>query len=151
MRPPQMPRAPRGTRAATAPPGLLLRRTGLLLLEIDPVLVDEVLPLLRHAVVGEVRLNRTRRLASLAVDALIGMDIVLVLALVNAVDWAHFDAGLVLHPNAGFRDDERHESLPTTLPSALKTTEDRPSRSRNATRGERGASQSHGHRRVVED
>jgi hypothetical protein len=36
------------------------------------------------------------------------MDVVLVLALVDAIDGTDLDAGLVLHPDARLGDDERH-------------------------------------------
>src|SRR6476469_4761185 len=84
------------------------RGHGLALLEELPVLRDEVLPLLGDAVVRKDGLDRAGRLACLAVDALVGMDVVLVLALVDAVDGAHFDAGLVPHPDARLGNDERH-------------------------------------------
>ena len=71
-------------------------------------LVDERLPFLGHAVVREDRLHRAGGLAGLAVDAFVGVDVELVLALVDAVDRADFDAGLVLHPDAWLGDDERH-------------------------------------------
>src|SRR5689334_22304633 len=80
-------------------------------LEVRPILVDERLPFLGHAVVREDRLHRTRRLARLAIDAFVGMDVVLVFALVDAVDGAHLDARLVLHTDARLGDHERHEFL----------------------------------------
>src|SRR5207247_10454190 len=49
-----------------------------LLLAAVPLLVHEALPLLGRCVVGEDRLHRARRLTGLAVDALVGMDVVLV-------------------------------------------------------------------------
>src|SRR2546427_12383782 len=85
-----------------------------LLLEVDAVLLDEGGPLLRHAVVREDRLDRARRLAGLAVDALVGVDVELILPLVDAIDGTDLDAGLVLHPDAGLGDHERHAILPRT-------------------------------------
>src|SRR6185369_15879535 len=39
---------------------------------------------------------------------LVGVDVVLVLALVDAVDRADLDARLIFHTDAGLGDDERH-------------------------------------------
>src|SRR4029077_16393719 len=57
----------------------------------------EVLPLLRCVVLVEDRLDRADRLAGAAVDALVRVDVERALALVDAVDRALLDAGLVLH------------------------------------------------------
>src|SRR5689334_24812818 len=82
-------------------------------LEMRPILVDERLPLLGHAVVREDRLHGTRGFARLAIDAFVGMDVVLVFALVDAVDGAHLDARLVLHTDARLGDHERHGNPPS--------------------------------------
>jgi hypothetical protein len=50
----------------------------------------------------------TLRLAGAAIDALIRMDVELVRAFVDAVDWADVDAGAVLGVDACFGDDVRH-------------------------------------------
>ena len=47
------------------------------------------------------RLDRAHRLAGAAVDALLGVDVALALALVDAVDRAHVDARLVVDVDAG--------------------------------------------------
>src|SRR5262245_17986488 len=96
----------------------------LLLLEVLAVLGDEAVPLLGQRVVREDGLHGTRGLARLAVDALVRVDVVLVLTLVDAVDRAHLDAGLVLNADARLRDDERHDAPPTT-PWATRTDENR--------------------------
>src|SRR5262245_16167372 len=91
--------------------GRLVRR----LLEELAVLVDERVPLLGQRAVREDRHHRAGRFARLTVDALVGVDVVLVLALVDAVDRADLDARLVLHPDAGLGDDERHGLPPGWL------------------------------------
>src|SRR5438093_7758031 len=80
----------------------------LLLLEEVFVLLDERSPLLRHAVVGEDRLHRARRLACLAIDAFVGVDVVLVPPFVNAVDLANFDTRLVIYASPRLVDESRH-------------------------------------------
>src|SRR5262249_34639089 len=116
------------------------------------VLLDEVLPFLRNAVVGENRLDRAGGFARLAVDALVGMDVVLVFALVNAVHGADFDAGLVLHSDAGFGDDERHEVPPgdgrAPRAGATRALSAEPGKSRvcaGASQAGRAAARAHSH------
>src|SRR5439155_23560981 len=82
-----------------------------LVLEVNPVLLDVRLPLFGNAIVGEDGLHRARGFACLAIDALVGMDVELVLAFINAVDRAHLDARLVLHADARLRNHEWHGSL----------------------------------------
>src|SRR5262249_42463717 len=101
-------RAPRPARARVGCPRVARIARSSLVLEVLAVLVDERRPLLGHAVVREDRLHRARGLTRLAVDALVGVDVVLVLALVDAVHGADLDTGLVLHPDARLGDDERH-------------------------------------------
>src|SRR5688572_20328616 len=74
--------------------------------------VDEALPLLGCLVLSEDRLHRTYRLARATIDALIGMNEQLVIALVDAVDRAHLDTRLVLHTDARLSDYVRHQGLP---------------------------------------
>src|SRR5690606_4135627 len=69
---------------------------------------DEVLPLLRHVVLGEDGFDGALRLAGTAVDALIGVDVVLIFTFVNAVHGAHFDTGCIFGADAGFGDNEGH-------------------------------------------
>src|SRR5262245_40794075 len=102
-------RGPRRRRLRAAGPDRVAG--GSLLLEEHPVLLDERQPLLGHAVVGEDRLDRAGGLAGLAVDALVGVDVIHVLALVDAVDGTHLDARLVLDADTGFGDDEGHGFL----------------------------------------
>src|SRR5215204_3788282 len=72
------------------------------------VLLDERLLLRRHVLLREDRRDRALRLARAAVDALVGVDVELVRPLVDAVDGADVDAGLVLDADAGFGDDVGH-------------------------------------------
>src|SRR5262245_54833399 len=72
------------------------------------VQLDEVLPLIRRLVFCENRLHRADGLAGPTVDAFIGMDVEHRVALVNAVDGANLDAGLVLYVDAGLSNDIRH-------------------------------------------
>src|SRR6266478_7193135 len=79
----------------------------------------EALPLVRDFVLGEDRLHRADRLARPAVDAFVGMDEEHRLSLVNAIDRAYLDAGLVLDVDAGFSDHIRHLGPPDIVrPSA---------------------------------
>ena len=70
--------------------------------------LDERLPLVGHRVLGEDRLDRALGLAGAAVDALLGIDHEHAVGLVDAVDGADVDAGLVLHIDAGLGDDVCH-------------------------------------------
>src|SRR6266849_2363475 len=79
--------------------------------------LDEVLPVGRRLVLGEDRFHRAHRLAGAAVDALIRVDVEHLRPLVDAVDRADLDAGLVLDVDARLRDDVRHGDLP---PAALR-------------------------------
>ena len=62
-----------------------------------------------HRDLLEDRLPGALRLAGAAVDALVGVDIELVLSLVDAIHGADVHARLVLHGNAGFSNDVGHE------------------------------------------
>src|SRR5262245_14989193 len=68
-------------------------------------------PLLGHRVVGEDRLDRALRLARPAVDALVGVDVILVVALVDTVDRANGDAGGILGADTRLGDNIGHGSL----------------------------------------
>src|SRR5688572_2055559 len=99
---------PDRTRCRRSP--LRLRRrlhTGIVLEELL-VQLDEALPLVRSLVLREDRLDRTDRLARAAIDALVGMNEELILALVDAIDRAHLHAGLVLDVDARLGDHIRH-------------------------------------------
>src|SRR2546422_1228201 len=69
---------------------------------------DIALPLRRRVFLREDRRDRALRLAGPAVDALVRVNVELVLPLVDAVHRAHVYAGAILHADAGFRDDVRH-------------------------------------------
>lgn len=96
------------------PPPLFCRSRSLLLsvdlLEVLGVLGHEARPLAGDIRVGEDRLNRALGLAGSAIDALVRVDVVLILTLVNAVDGAHFDAARILCVDAGLNDDVGHGS-----------------------------------------
>src|SRR6266571_6946 len=79
--------------------------------ELDVRLVV-VLPLVGHVVLVEDRLHRADRLTGAAVHALIRMDVEHALALVDAVDRALLDAGLVEQVDARLRDDVCHVRTP---------------------------------------
>src|SRR5258706_13031771 len=70
----------------------------LLLVEVDLVHLDVVLPFVRHSVFRKDRANGTDGLAGTAVDALIGVDEVHVVRVgrINAVNRAHVYAACVL-------------------------------------------------------
>src|SRR5690242_15784803 len=73
------------------------------------VLSVELDPFLRHRLaIGDDRLGRAFRLADAAIDAFVGMNDEHVLALVEAIDGADFDAIHVLALDAGFGDDVGH-------------------------------------------
>src|SRR5947207_1655492 len=74
--------------------------------------LDEALPLVRGLVLGEDRLHRAHRLTRPAVDALVGMDEELRVALVDAVHGTDIDARLVLDASAGLNDHIRHLGPP---------------------------------------
>src|SRR5712692_5993732 len=83
-----------------------------------PVLPNEIVPLLRRFVEREDRLDRARRHAGAAVDALVGMNIKhlsrgelgLVLPGMNAVDRADVHARSILDADAWLADDIRHHT-----------------------------------------
>src|SRR3990172_3646921 len=83
---------------------------GLVGLEPLPVPGDVPLPLLRHVVLEVDRVHGTDRLAGGAVDAGVGVDVVLLVLFrgVDAVDGADVDAAGVLGADAGFGDDVGH-------------------------------------------
>jgi hypothetical protein len=87
----------------------------------------EVLPLLGQVIDRKNRRDRTDRYASAAIDAFHRIDVELgdciepgttviigcLFFWVNAIYGAGIDAGGVLYPDAGFRNDECHEAPPT--------------------------------------
>jgi hypothetical protein len=78
------------------------------LFEEPPVQLDEVFPLLWRLVLDENGLHRADRLTGPAVDTLIRMDEELVRALVDTIDWADLDTGLVLQVDTRLDDDICH-------------------------------------------
>src|SRR2546425_7660615 len=106
---PSFSRFPRGS------PASVLRRASLDPGVIDEELLvqrDEVFRRFRRLVLGEDRLHRAHGLAGSAVDALVGVDEELVRPLVDAINWADLDAGLVLDVDARLDDHVRHGDLP---------------------------------------
>ena len=83
------------------------RRAAEVVEELDVGLVV-VGPLLGDVVLVVDGLHGADRLAGTAVDALVGVDVEPALALVDAVDRALLDAGLVLEVDTGLRDHVRH-------------------------------------------
>ena len=76
--------------------------------------LHEGLPLVGQRVLGEDRLDRALGLAGAAVDALLRIDHEHPAELVDAVDRADIDAGLVLNVDAGLGDDVRHLAVNVT-------------------------------------
>src|SRR5581483_5232829 len=100
-------RDPRRRRAGLG--DLALRLAGRVrALEDVPVLGDIRLPLRRHVFLGKDRRDGAFRLARPAVDALVRMDVELVLALVDAIHRADVHARAVLDVDARLGDYVRH-------------------------------------------
>ena len=108
-----------------------------------------VLPLLRHVVLVEDRLDRADRLTGTAVDALVGVDVEHPVALVDAVDRALLDACLVEHIHARLGDDVGHRSSPPNEPQATISAPCQPSISARPKGGARSCSDDAG--RVISD
>src|SRR4030095_10538960 len=86
--------------------GLLARDVG----PVRGVLPIDLEPLLGHRLaVRDDRLDGAFRLAHPAIDAFVGVDDQHVLAFVEAIHRAHFDAIHVLAADAGFSDDVGHD------------------------------------------
>src|SRR6266851_811382 len=81
--------------------------------------LDELLRRLRGFVLCEDRLHRTHRLARSAVDTLVRVYEELIRALVDTVDRADLDAGLVLDVDTRLSDDIRHGHSPSLVPRFL--------------------------------
>src|SRR3954462_2929757 len=75
------------------------------------VLLDVAGPLCRHVRVRENRLDGTPGLTRTAVDAFIGVDVVLMVRLVDAVHGADLDAARVFGPDARPGDDVGHSCV----------------------------------------
>src|SRR5262249_61888606 len=80
-----------------------------------------VLPLGRHVVLVEDRLDRADRLARPAVDTLVRMDVEHPVTFVDAVDRALLDAGLVEQIDAGVGDAVSRGASPFTPPHPLRS------------------------------
>src|SRR5262249_58061712 len=76
------------------------------------VLGDISLHISRHVFLGKDGRHRALRLARTAIDALVGMDIKLVVPFVDAVHWTNVYAGPVLNSNASFHNHVRHAPAP---------------------------------------
>src|SRR5690606_29422710 len=85
------------------------------LLKERPVLLDVAGPLRRDIGVREDRGDRALRLARATIYALIRVDVILILALVDAVHRADLDAARVLGADTGLGDDVRHLGLSFSL------------------------------------
>src|SRR5438105_15112498 len=94
-------------------------------LEHISVLRDVAFPLRRRVFLREDRRHRALRLAGTTIDALVGMNVELILSLVDAVHRAHIHAGAVFYTDARFGDDIGHSSSRTKLPPAAQTRPNR--------------------------
>ncbi len=87
---------------------IALPRKGLL--EVNLVLFNVARPLGRDVGVGEDRLDRTLGLARTSVDALVRVDVVLVIGFVNTVDRTYLDTTRVFGLDARLCNDIGHNS-----------------------------------------
>ena len=76
--------------------------------EMRAVLGHERHLIARHVFLWKNGADRAGRDARAAVDALVRVNVELIVALVNALDWANFDAGGIFGADAGLRDDVCH-------------------------------------------
>jgi hypothetical protein len=67
-------------------------------------------PLLRHGVARINGLNRALRLTRPALNTLIGVDVILIVRFVNAINGADLDARSIFRTNTRFTDDVGHTS-----------------------------------------
>jgi hypothetical protein len=77
------------------------------------VLLNVVRPFRGHVGVREDGRDRTLGLAGAAVDALVRVDVILVLAFIDAVHRTHLDAACVLGADARFSDHIWHIRKPS--------------------------------------
>jgi hypothetical protein len=77
--------------------------------EVYLVLLEIAGPLLRDVRIGEDRLDGTLRLTGTTIDALVRLNIELVVALVDAVHRAHLDAASVFRVEARLGNDVSHK------------------------------------------
>src|SRR5919205_1192772 len=80
--------------------------------------LDEVLLVWRHLILSVDGVDRALRLAGAAVDALVGIDVVLLVLVgrVDAIDGAHGHAAGILEPNARLGDHVGHLPPPCWPP-----------------------------------
>src|SRR5690606_2108536 len=86
------------------------------------VLLDVRLPLAGNVDLREDRVDRAGRHAGPAVDALLGVDVELVLGLVDALDGTDVDARGVLGADARLGDDVSHGFLSTRRARELRAS-----------------------------
>ena len=67
-----------------------------------------IFPLHGHICVRENRLNGTLRLTCTTINTLIGMNVELVLALIDTVDWTNFNTTRVVRIDTGLGDNIGH-------------------------------------------
>lgn len=84
-----------------------------------PVVLDVFLLIIGHLELVGDRFDRAVRFARTAINAFIGLHIHLVLALVDAVDWAGFDAALIEYIGASTGDYKCHDSPFTQVGDVL--------------------------------
>jgi hypothetical protein len=63
----------------------------------------------RNVLFGEDRTDWTGRDASPAINALVGVNVKLIVALVNTLDWTDFNTSRVFRTDAGLGDDICHD------------------------------------------
>src|SRR5687767_7832725 len=68
--------------------------------EMRAILFNVARPFLRNVGVGENCGDRALRLTGTTIDALVGVDVVLILTLIYAINGTNFDAARVFCPNA---------------------------------------------------
>jgi hypothetical protein len=86
------------------------------------VLLDVGRVLRRHVLFRKNGGDRTLRLAGATIDALVGMNVKLVFAFIDAVDWTYVDAGAVLYSNARLHDHIGHPATPQAEKAFSPTT-----------------------------
>ena len=108
-----MPSLPDQSLCASCLCGVLIKRSlvGVLGSEEVAVLLNKARPLLGQGIVGEDRLDRALRLTGSAVNTLVGVDVVHVLAFVDTFYGADSHTSSILFSDTGLSDNVRHRSL----------------------------------------